>query len=70
VTRKILASHGPGVESGKASDLTDSRQGTYDSAANPPKTDTSKTTSRERAQPGAAMQGGPSPHRTSRSLKA
>jgi len=50
-----------GVSSEQASDLRDNRQGTYDPIGNQKKPDLSEPTSRERAQPGGAMQGEPVP---------
>jgi hypothetical protein len=52
--------HGPGVDSKQASDLESDRFGTYDPAGQQ-KNDTSQPTPREKAQPGAAMQGEPIP---------
>jgi hypothetical protein len=60
-TKIDAGGHGPGVESERASDLRDTRQGNYDPATNPPKENTSQTTPHERAQPGGAVQGEPVP---------
>ena len=52
--------HGPGIDSDQASDLEDTRFGTFDPAGQN-KADTSQPTPREKAQPGASMQGEPVP---------
>src|SRR4051794_2165672 len=53
--------HGPGLKDERASDLRDTRQGAYDPVGNQVVPDTSKPTPREKAQPGASMQGEPVP---------
>src|SRR3954454_15892444 len=52
--------HGPGVDTKRASDLEDARFGTYDPVGQM-KSDRSRPTPREIAQPGASMQGEPVP---------
>jgi hypothetical protein len=51
---------GEGVDTAKASDLRDDRQGAYDPAGNQ-KIDDSEPTDREREQTGGPMQGEPIP---------
>ena len=58
---KETAAYGSGVGSDHASDLRDTRKGTFDPGGNLPKANTSKTTPHERAQPAEAMQGEPIP---------
>ena len=63
-TRIDAGDRGPGIKTGRASDLTDIRQGTYDKASSNPKANTSRTTAHERAQWGGAVQGEPIPDRS------
>src|SRR3954470_2495554 len=50
---------GKGVQDRRASDLRDDREGTYDPLGNQRQPDTSQASPREKAQPGASMQGEP-----------
>jgi hypothetical protein len=52
---------GEGVDTSKASDLRDDRQGAYDPVGNQKKADDSEPTGHERAQTGGSMQGEPIP---------
>src|SRR4051812_21445176 len=60
MAEKKTGGHGPGVDTKQASDLEDARFGTYDPVAQK-KSDTSRVTPSEVAQPGASMQGEPVP---------
>src|SRR3954452_23649674 len=55
--RRDIGTEGAGVRSGRASDLSDTHQGTYGPAGNQTQEDLSDPTARERAQSGGAMQG-------------
>ena len=59
--RRDSGTKGAGVRSGRASDLRDTRQGTYGPAGNQTQEDLSDPTSRELAQSGGATQGDPVP---------
>jgi hypothetical protein len=52
---------GEGVDTSKASDLRDTRQGAYDQVGNHEKPDDSAPTEHERQQTGGSMQGEPIP---------
>jgi hypothetical protein len=52
---------GEGVNTSKASDLRDHRQGAYDQVGNQKKPNASASTERERGQTGGSMQGEPIP---------
>jgi hypothetical protein len=52
---------GEGVDTSKASDLRDTRQGAYDQVGNQVKPDDSVATEHERQQTGGSMQGEPIP---------
>jgi hypothetical protein len=58
---KVAKRRGEGVDTSKASDLRDDRQGAYDAAGNQDKPDDSEPTDREREQTGGSMQGEPIP---------
>jgi len=60
MAEKQTGNHGRGIDSNQASDLVDMRYGTFDPAGQK-KADTSQPTAREKAQPGASMQGEPVP---------
>jgi hypothetical protein len=55
--RRDIGTEGAGVRSGRASDLSDTHQGTYGPGGNQTQEDLSDPTARERAQSGGAMQG-------------
>jgi hypothetical protein len=55
--RRDIGTEGAGVRSGRASDLSDTRQGTYGPAGNHTQEDLSDQTARERARSAGAMQG-------------
>jgi hypothetical protein len=59
--RRDIGTEGAGVRSGRTSDLSDTRQGTYGPAGNQTQEDVSDPTARERAQFGGAMRGDPIP---------